>query len=195
MRKIPLDLNDLILSKLIGSSPTKENYIESINKFELYCEKYLIEIFQKLGIKSLVKSSRKSLPYNYEIIVVLEEETDMNAPYEVFRFANKILKDILVKDIKKLRFYIQIDVYTRNENYIADWGRIEYRFRYHYSESHQVIYRYEELEPIEIRSEKLKISLDNFRKESELLLNENQEKESGSHNSGFNVKMDLNKKP
>lgn len=158
---------------MIGAYPTKENYNDAIDKFELYCEKSLLEIFQKLGIKSIVKSARKSLPYNNELTVVLEGETDMNAPYEFFRVANKILKEILVKDIKKLRFYIQIDVYTRNKNYVADWGKIEYRFRYYYSESHQEIYRDKKLEPIEIRSEKLKIAFDNFRKERELLQNSN----------------------
>lgn len=165
MRLIPSDLNDIILSRLIGSSPTEENYIVAIDKFELYCEKYLIELFEKLGIKSLVKSSKKSLPYNNELFVVLQGETDMNAPYEFFRVANKILKEILIKDIKKIRFYIQIDVFSRDKNYIADWGKIEYRFRYHYSESHQEIYREKEVEPIEIRSEKLKILFENFRKE------------------------------
>ncbi|MFZ1789090.1 MAG: hypothetical protein WAT92_12285 [Saprospiraceae bacterium] len=172
MRPIPSDLNDIILSRLIGSAPTEENYILAIDRFELYCEKYLIEIFQKLGIKSLVKSSRKSLRYNNELLVVLEGETDMNAPYEFFRVANKILKEILVKDIKKFRFYIQIDVYSRNKIYIADCGKIEYRFRYHYSESHQELYRDKELEPIETRSEKLKVSFDNFRKERALIINE-----------------------
>ena len=96
----------------------------------------------------------------------------MNAPYEFFRVANKILKEILVKDIKKLRFYIQIDIYSRNKIYIADYGKIEYRFRYHYSESHQELYRDKDLESIETRSEKLKVSFDNFRKERALIINE-----------------------
>jgi hypothetical protein len=173
MRQIPSDLHDIILSRLVGSSPTEENYNATIDKFELHCEKYLLEIFEKLGIKSLVKSSRKSLPYNNELTVVLEGEADMNAPYEFFRVANKILKEILVKDIKKLRFYIQIDVYSRNKNYIADLGKIEYRFRYHYSESHQDVYRDKKLEPIEIRSEKLKFAFEKFFKERELFLNSN----------------------
>jgi hypothetical protein len=89
MRLKPEDINDIILSRLIGAYPTEENYTAAIDKFELDCEKYLLEIFQKLGIKSLVKSSRKSLPYNNELTVVLEGETDMNAPYEFFRVAQK----------------------------------------------------------------------------------------------------------
>jgi hypothetical protein len=109
---------------------TEEEYLKEIQKFERRCEKSLIELFGKLSIKSLVKTDPYSLPFNNEILVTLRGESYMNGPYEFHRVARIIAKEVLDKNLWKLRFYMCINVVTSDTNFI-DWGLIEYRFRYY----------------------------------------------------------------
>ena len=131
MERIIPNLNKMILRPLMGHGErTEEEYLKEIQKFERRCEKSLIELFGKLSIKSLVKTDPYSLPFNNEILVTLRGESYMNGPYEFHRVARIIAKEVLDKNLWKLRFYMCINVVTSDTNFI-DWGLIEYRFRYY----------------------------------------------------------------
>jgi hypothetical protein len=139
-REIP-NLNASILHPLVGHKDkdrTEENYIKKIEKFERGCEKSLIETFGRLSIDSMVKTDPYSLPYNNEIVVTLNGESYLNGPYEFHRVARKIVKEVLDKNLWKLRFYLFVNVLTNQPDqhpFMKHIGQVEYRFRYYLKET------------------------------------------------------------
>jgi len=148
MERIIPDLNHFLLSpltkayiendKVIKEEMTKDLYIKNIEEFERKCEKSLIETFSKLDIHAIVKTNPYSLPYNNEIVFILRGESYLNGPYEFFRVARTIVKEILIKNIYKLRFYLFINVITniseQDKGFVRlvnSFGKVEYRFRYY----------------------------------------------------------------
>ena len=133
-REIP-DLTSSILSPLIGwkeDKKTEKRYLKKIKKFERGCEKSLIETFSRVGIKGMVKTDPYSLPFNNEIEVTLNGESYMNGPYEFYRVARRILKEVLDKNIYSMRFYMFIEVVTPEKRTLLDpFGKVVYKFRYH----------------------------------------------------------------
>ena len=117
---------------------SEENYLKKIAEFERSCEKSLIETFNSVDIRGMVKTDPYSLPYTEEILVTLNGESYMNGPYEFYRVARRIVKELLAKDVYRLRFYMYINVVTPDatpesslgEKIRASFGKIEYRFRY-----------------------------------------------------------------
>jgi len=104
----------------------QSKYVEAMENFERNCEKSLIETFAKLDIKASVKTDPYSLPFNNEVVVELKGESYMNGPYEFYRVAREIVKEVLNKDIYKIRFYLFINAVE-----YGFLGKIQYKFRYH----------------------------------------------------------------
>lgn len=129
-RKIPNLAKCALLFPLLGKKErTEENYIKAITDFEEKCEKSTIALLLKLGINSTVKTDRYSLPYTDEIIAELPGESYMNGAYELYRAVRPFIKDLLNKDLLKIRFYIYIEIQDRRE--FAIMGSIKYHFRYY----------------------------------------------------------------
>lgn len=139
-RVIP-DLSRPIVYPLIGHSTrgrTEVNYLKKLEKFERGCERSLIETLSRVGVSATVKTDPYSLPWTEELTVTLNGESYINGPYEFYRVARKILKEVLDKDIYSLRFYLFINVVTPDarpgaglgEIIFTQKGRLEYKFRY-----------------------------------------------------------------
>lgn len=132
MRTIPNNLSKSILFPLFGhnaKNQTKENYINQIENFERKCEKSLIETLSGLLIHATVKTDPYSLPYTNECVVTLNGESYMNGPYEFYRVARKFVKELLDKNVYKIRFYILVDV--DSEAGVFKLGTVTYRLRYY----------------------------------------------------------------
>lgn len=131
-REIP-DLDSIIAYPLFGSkiAKTKENYLTRISEYERGVEKSIIEAFNYVDIRGTVKTIPESLPYKHEIVVTLKGESYMNGPYEVKRVIRPILKELLSKDIRTLRFYMRVNIISKYTNLLDSYGKIEYRFRYY----------------------------------------------------------------
>lgn len=128
MRKIP-DLSKGILFPLIGSekkNQTESGYLNKIEEFERKCEDSLINTLSRLNIHASVKTDRYSLPYQFEVEKTLYGESYLNGPYEFYRVAREFVKELLVKDVYKIRFYLLIDVDTEKM-----LGKVTYKFRYY----------------------------------------------------------------
>jgi hypothetical protein len=111
---------------------TDENYLKNIEKFERDCEESFIKTLSKIGTQGMVKTDPYSLPYTDEVVVSLYGESYMNGPYEFYRVARKFLKEVLDKDLYKVRFYIKIDIVTeRGPEKTFFLGKIVYKFRYY----------------------------------------------------------------
>ena len=136
-RKIP-NLNKSICFPLLGTGgKSPELYIEKIEHLERVLEKKFIELLARIDIEARVKTDPYSLPYKEEILVTLNGESYMNGPYESKRVYRKIVKELLEKNVEKLRFYFWINVVTDipeginpAQALLHSFGRIEYRFRY-----------------------------------------------------------------
>jgi hypothetical protein len=127
-RKLPQNYNATILGPLLGhKTPTETKYLKEIEKFETGCEKSLIDTLARIGIDARVKSERFSLPYKEELKVELYGESWMGGPYEFYRVAYRILKELLEKEVYKLRFYI----YVEHDTSKFPMGSMTYHFRYY----------------------------------------------------------------
>ena len=138
------NLNSSIFVPLFGMDEIKiENYIKKIGSFERNSEKKLIEILSKLDIKACVKSDPYSLPYNHEILVTLNGESYLNGAYEIKKVFKEIVKELLLNNINRFRFYFYINIIGHERPQegpekndlsplLSSFGKIEYRFRYHY---------------------------------------------------------------
>ena len=122
------NLNLSILFPLLVHRKTKtqERYIKKIEDFERKCEKSLMETLSKLGIDGTVKTDPYSLPHTDEVVVTLKGESYLNGPYEFHRVARQIVKELLEKNVYKIRFYMFINVLP-----MGLMGKVEYRFRYY----------------------------------------------------------------
>ena len=127
-RRIPENLNKSIFGPLIGhKNRTPEIYIAKIEKFEQSCEKSFIDLLSRVGILATVKTDRYSLPYQEEKEVTLYGESYMNGPYEWYRVARPFIKELLDKNVYKIRFYIFIEV----DETVFPMGAIKYKLRYY----------------------------------------------------------------
>lgn len=128
-RNIP-NLNMPILRPLLGyeKKPTEKRYLSELEKFEIKCEKSFKETLGRLGIQSTVKTDRYSLPHKGEVVKSLYGESYINGPYEFYRVARDFVKELLEKNVYKIRFYILIDVEMTPGFPI---GKVTYRLRYY----------------------------------------------------------------
>ena len=129
-RNIPQVFDKSILFPLLGHKKddrTAENFLDKIYKHERKVEESLIDTFSRVNIHGTVKTDPFSLPYQKEIKVTLMGESYMNGPYEVFRLARKVLKQLLADEVYKIRFYVYMDIDV-NARLL---GKIDYYFRYY----------------------------------------------------------------
>lgn len=109
---------------------TVEERIKTINKkldeFENKMELDLIKVLENFQIHATVKTHKKSLPYNSEITIILPNESWVTGVLEFKRCYRKILKELLDKNLYKIRFYVSIEIV--DHGFI---GGLKYIFRYH----------------------------------------------------------------
>lgn len=136
-RYIPPRYNRSILYGLLNHDLIKNNkydkdlYIKAVEKFEEECEQKLINLFRQIGIASSVKSDRFSLPYTHEIIAEVEGASYINYAYTLDNINRAFVKELLYKNIFKIRFYLFVDVITEDETMSKTYhGKVVYKFRY-----------------------------------------------------------------
>lgn len=155
MKRIIPDLHKYKLLDLVfeeNEERTEENYLIQMFQLEKACEKFLLDIFKKLDFQAAVKTDKYSLPYQKEIEHTIKGTSFLNDAFDFRRVARSILKELLKEDIKRLRFYLFINVITfpwnasdvfplkeklRSKYNLdigslnIDPGAVEYRFRYY----------------------------------------------------------------
>ncbi len=108
-----------------------ETYVAAVTKFEIECESKLKDLFKKIGIQSSVKSDRFSLPYTHEVTGEIEGQSYINYAFNLDNIAKVFVKDLLDKNIHKIRFYLFVDVITEDETMSKRYnGKVVYKFRY-----------------------------------------------------------------
>jgi hypothetical protein len=137
VRYIPKDFKKALLipelNKLIqkGKKIDLEDYMKFITEFEIQCENSLIELFNKLNIQSSVKTDRYSLPYKEEIISIIDGASYLNHAFTISNITREIVKELLDKNVYKLRFYLTVDAIIENDTEERHFfGRVVYKFRY-----------------------------------------------------------------
>ena len=110
------------------------NLEEYLDNLETRLENELIELLAPLEIHASIKTNKKSLPYQKEIIFRKRSESYVNGMFEYQRMFRMIAKELLENDCRKIRFYVFIEPYGEDvsgfEAFIGGQG-IEYRFRYY----------------------------------------------------------------
>ena len=122
-RNIPSMENRLLF---FLEEPTPDKYEESMINLEKKIEGDMIEVFRKLGIHSIVKTDRYSLPYTEEIKVTQYGESYLNGAFESIKLYRKVLKTMIDYDVRKIRFYILAEI--EDTEFI---GKVNYYFRYY----------------------------------------------------------------
>ena len=136
-RYIPPRFNRSILYTILipewikGAKYDAESYKIAITKFEVECEGKLKDLFKRIGIQSSVKRDRYSLPYKYEVIGEIEGASFINYAFTLDNIARVFVKDLLDRNVTKIRFYLTVDVITEDESMSKRYmGKVVYKFRY-----------------------------------------------------------------
>ena len=136
-RYIPKDFKKAMLIPQLSSLIRKGkkidivDYLRFVNEFEIKCENTLIDLFNSLNIQSGVKSDRYSLPYKEELIFIVEGASFLNHAFTLSNITRDIVKELLDKEIYKLRFYLTVDAIIENDTDERHFfGRVVYKFRY-----------------------------------------------------------------
>lgn len=122
-RVIPELKFNMILTMCLNSPKNEIEYIEQISKWENDHEKRLEDILWNIGIHSVVK---KDLLYKNEIVISLRGASDMSYAIGFNRAVRKIAQELLIKDIYKLRFYLECEV----KSGFMGFGELIYKFKY-----------------------------------------------------------------
>ena len=137
VRYIPKDFKKALLipklNNLIrkGKKIDLDDYMKFITEFEIKCEHLLITLFDSLNIQSSVKTDRYSLPYKEEIISTIEGASNLDYAFTLSNITRDIVKELLDKNIYKLRFYLTVDAIIENDTEDRHFfGRVVYKFRY-----------------------------------------------------------------
>jgi len=121
-------LNNLIRK---GKKIDLDDYMKFITEFEIKCEHSLITLFDSLNIQSSVKTDRYSLPYEEEIISAIEGASNLDYAFTLNNITRDVVKELLDKNIYKLRFYLTVDAMIENDTEDRHFfGRVVYKFRY-----------------------------------------------------------------
>ena len=136
-RYIPPRFNRAILYTILIPEAIRTNkydaetYVAAVTKFEIECEGKLKDLFKKVGIQSAVKRDRFSLPYTNEVIGEIEGTSFINYAFNLDNIARIFVKDMLDKNIHKIRYYLTVDVITEDESMSIRYpGKVVYKFRY-----------------------------------------------------------------
>lgn len=122
------ELNNLIRK---GKKIDLDDYMKFVTDFEIKCENSLIDLFNNLNIQSSVKSERYSLPYKEELISIVEGASYLNHAFTLSNITRDIVKELLDKNVYKLRFYLTVDAIIENDTDDRHFfGRVVYKFRY-----------------------------------------------------------------
>ena len=121
-------LNNLIRK---GKKIDLDDYMKFSTEFEIKCEHSLITLFDSMNIQSSVKTDRYSLPYKEEIISTIEGASNLDYAFTLSNITRDIVKELLYKNIYKLRFYLTVDAMIENDTEDRHFfGRVVYKFRY-----------------------------------------------------------------
>ena len=125
-------LYTILLPEVIRTSKYDTvTYVAAVTKFEIDCESKLKDLFKKIGIQSSIKIDRFSLPYKHEVTGVIEGQSYINYAFILDNIARVFVKDLLDKNIHKIRFYLFVDVITEDETMSKRYnGKVVYKFRY-----------------------------------------------------------------
>jgi hypothetical protein len=136
-RYIPKDFKKAFLIPQLNNFIRKgkkidlDDYLKCITEFEIKCEHSLITLFDSLNIQSSVKTERYSLPYKEEIISTIEGGSNLDYAFTLSNITRDIVKELLDKEINKLRFYLTVDAIIENDTDDRHFfGRVVYKFRY-----------------------------------------------------------------
>ena len=136
-RYIPINFKKAMLIPHLNNLIRKEkkidveDYMKFITEFEIKCENSLITLFDSLNIQSSVKTDRYSLPYKEEIISTIEGASNLDYAFTLSNITRDIVKELLDKNIYKLRFYLTVDAMIENDTEDRHFfGRVVYKFRY-----------------------------------------------------------------
>lgn len=105
-----------------------QDFDSSLDSLEQQMEESLIKLLSQLQIQSSVKTNKSSLPYLYEISKTLILESYVNGFTEYERVFPEIVFELLKNKVKKIRFYVFIDLY--DEKGFFNKG-LTYKFRYY----------------------------------------------------------------
>jgi hypothetical protein len=106
-------------------------YVAAVTKFEIECEGKLKDLFKRIGIQSSIKRDRYSLPYKYEVIGEIEGASFINYAFTLDNISRVFVKDLLDRNVTKIRFYLTVDVITEDESMSKRYmGKVVYKFRY-----------------------------------------------------------------
>ena len=125
-------LYTILLPEVIRTSKYDTvTYVAAVTKFEIECERKLKDLFKKIGIQSSIKSDRFSLPYTHEVTGEIEGQSYINYAFNLDNIARVFVKDLLDKNIHKIRFYLFVDVITEDETMSKRYnGKVVYKLRY-----------------------------------------------------------------
>lgn len=100
-----------------------------LDRKEIQMENDLVEVLKKFQIYATTKTDKRSLPYREQIVVKLGVDVDMGAMFEYEETYRDILKELLNKDARKIRFYVHTETFQEDE---MPWLRcgVKYCFRY-----------------------------------------------------------------
>lgn len=111
-----------------------ENIHDKLDDLEIRMEND-IEIFLKeFSIYASKKSDKYSLPYNHVVVSKLMWESNMDAMFNYKRTYRDIVRELLNKNVYKIRYYIHIETYgdeNSNVPILFNRGGIKYNFRYY----------------------------------------------------------------
>jgi hypothetical protein len=108
-----------------------DTYIDSIIKYEIECEYKLRELFRMLSIQSSFKQDRYSLPFTHEVVGEIAVTSYVNYAYNIDNIARVFVKDLLDKNVSKIRFYLFVEEVIEDETISKrQFGKVFYKFRY-----------------------------------------------------------------
>ena len=125
-------LYTILIPQLLRTGKYDQNsYIGAVKKFEVECENKLKKLFKMIGIQSSVKRDRYSLPFKHEVVGEIEGTSYINYAFNIDNIARVFVKDLLNKNVSKIRYYLFVDVITEDDTIGKRFlGKVVYKFRY-----------------------------------------------------------------
>jgi|688.fasta_scaffold198211_2 hypothetical protein len=136
-RYIPYRFNKTIFfpelhkKKLSQIEVNRDDYLNAVIELEKNYEKNLSDILNSVEISASVKTDRYTLPFQQEIVVIHKATEIINYNFSIYYPAREIVRRLLADDIRKIRFYLLVDVViddSYHEN--LPLGTVVFKFRY-----------------------------------------------------------------
>jgi hypothetical protein len=84
-----------------------------------------------LSIQSTFKQDRYSLPFTHEVVGEIAVTSYVNYAYNIDNIARVFVKDLLDKNVSKIRFYLFVEEVIEDETISKrQFGKVVYKFRY-----------------------------------------------------------------